>query len=118
MDQSKYRKAIVLSQEQRKKREEKQNDQTKITLREKIKSHVMTLGIGTISDIEDIFGFLWGHGKPTSKLNDSEREWRDIWNQLRTSILDNVNKRIRNIDQGIEHVNVSVKKFTIEGRKI
>jgi hypothetical protein len=61
----------------------------------RIRKDLMTTAIGNISYIEREFGFLWGHGKARETLGETENVWRNIWEEMRNSILDEVNARIR-----------------------
>tara|TARA_R110002012_G_scaffold200610_3_gene369580 strand:+ start:1242 stop:1565 length:324 start_codon:yes stop_codon:yes gene_type:complete len=54
-----------------------------------------TTTIGSLAAFEDSFGFLWGHGKPYSDLDDDEKYYRDLWSEARTKILDLGNSNSR-----------------------
>ena len=55
--------------------------------------------IGALSSLENsYFGELWGHGKYANELNEAERKWRKVFDELRKEILDNGNKQIRDLD--------------------
>lgn len=58
-----------------------------------IQKRFQTSMIGSLARIEDKFGFLWGH--PKEELNDREFENREIWEDLRTEILNHCNYQMR-----------------------
>jgi len=60
-------------------------------IKKKAKISVETAVIGALADIEDMLGYLWKHGKRYESLNEEEREMREIWLDLRDSILDRGN---------------------------
>lgn len=64
-----------------------------------LRKKFQTTFIGSISDIEEVFGFLWGHGIEYNQLDDQEREYRDMWDMLRNRILDRGNAQIRAVQK-------------------
>jgi hypothetical protein len=80
-----------------------------IILSKKIK----TTFIGDISRVEEALGMLWGHGKPEHQLNDDEREWRKIWEELRSKILDNGNNQIRTIEKELLEYKISWNRYNL-----
>lgn len=58
-----------------------------------IKKRFQTSMIGSIARIEDYFGFLWGFNK--NNLNRNEQENLDLWEELRTEILNHCNNQMR-----------------------
>ncbi len=51
--------------------------------------------IGNLSQIEEEFGFLWGHGTPYDDLGDGQKKFRAKWNSLRERMLDHSNNQMR-----------------------
>jgi hypothetical protein len=70
-------------------------EKSKVALGKIIDKKFQTTFIGAISAFEEIFGFMWGHGKNTSDLTDEERMWKDKWDKVRTTILNNGNNQAR-----------------------
>lgn len=68
--------------------------------------------IGSLSSIERYFGFLWGEDSEEELTKDQER-MRDIFEDLRTEILDKGNIQIRNADAEIDSYDVSWNKYHI-----
>jgi len=67
-----------------------------------------TIMIGALAAFEEGFGHLWGHGKETSALTDDQLYWLDIWQEVRTKVLDLGNDEIFNLKK-------YVYKFMREG---
>lgn len=58
-----------------------------------IKKRFQTSMIGSLARIEDYFGFLWGFDK--HNLNYQEEKNKQLWNELRTEILNHCNYQMR-----------------------
>ena len=68
--------------------------------------------IGSLSSVEKYFGFLWGEdsdSEPTPK----QEQMREIFEEMRTEILDKGNTQIRNADAEIETYDVTWNKYHI-----
>lgn len=65
----------------------------KINLYKQIQKRFQTSMIGSIARIEEFLGFLWGHGK--NRLTDKEYANRELWEDLRTEILNHCNYQMR-----------------------
>ena len=87
--------------------------QDKEYLLKEIGSKLQTVNIGSISQFETYFGILWGHGKREEELNDSEREWRTIWQECRKNVLDNGNNQLRLLQQSMQWYNIARKNKTL-----
>jgi len=89
--------------EARKSRQLKEMEEIKYRSKEyifnRIRKDLMTIAIGDIATMENHFGVLWGHGKDAADLTENERKWAQRWQIIREDILDNVNKKIRNIEK-------------------
>ncbi len=71
------------------------SDFSKTRLLNNLKKKFDTTTIGSLAIFEEEFGFLWGHGKPYSQLNEDEKDWREVWSRARTYILDLGNSNLR-----------------------
>jgi hypothetical protein len=58
-----------------------------------IQTRLRTIMIGSISSIENSFGYLWNHGDEPS--TDSQELFADKWEDLRLEILNKGNSQIR-----------------------
>lgn len=59
----------------------------------KIRKRFETSMIGSLARIEDFFGFLWGDQK--TNLSQKEYEYKRLWEELRTEILNHCNYQMR-----------------------
>jgi hypothetical protein len=58
-----------------------------------LETRLRTVMIGSISRIEDTFGYLWNHGNEPSTKN--QEIFADRWDDLRLTILNHGNRQIR-----------------------
>ena len=109
---------------------DKRLDEIKKKMREKVKKQyeedslkrlskivatkIKTTFIGSISAMEEKFGFLWGHGKPEHELTPQERELFILWNSCRTEILNNGNNQLRSIQSELESHTVFWNRYHVE----
>jgi hypothetical protein len=77
---------------------------------------LLTLGIGLLSELENSFGELWGHGKTKLNLSEDERNFRNRWDEIRNNILDDVHEYIAILQREIERFDLNRRKYTIEIR--
>ena len=70
--------------------------------------------IGSLSDIESFFGFLWGFGEPELQLSEEQKHMKEIFEEVRAKILDRGNTQMRELE--IEFVNYEInrKKYFIK----
>jgi hypothetical protein len=110
MDEFEKNKAVL--EDFRLKRDQLEKDEGQSALSNLLKSKVKTTMIGSINSIEQHFGFLWNHGS-TEELTESQKELYEIFQKLRTEILDKGNNQSRNIDSEISRFEVKVKKVNL-----
>jgi len=72
-----------------------------------LKKKIQTTMIGAISSIEDHFGFLWEDSK-------NGKEYLDIFNKVRSEILDKGNHQSRNIDVELSQYEVEWLRYNME----
>ena len=94
------------------------NERSKTRLKKEVKKRIQTTMIGSLSSIEKHFGFLWG--EESDELTKDQLRMRDIFEDMRTEILDKGNAQLRNLDSEIEnyditwnkyHINLPIKRF-------
>ena len=69
-----------------------------------ISKRFQTTIIGSLARFEDHFGYLWGHNSD-KPLTDRQKEFLDLWEYTRTSILNHGNNQMRDsIDEIIEYL--------------
>lgn len=88
------------------------NERSKTRLKKEVKKRIQTTMIGALSSIEKHFGFLWGEESDDELTKDQER-MRDIFEDMRTEILDKGNTQLRNVDSEIENYDVTWNKYHI-----
>jgi hypothetical protein len=95
------------------------NERSKTRLKKEIKKRIQTTMIGSLTSVEKYFGFLWGENSE-SELTKEQMRMREIFEEMRTEILDKGNSQIRNSDSEIEnyevvwtkyHINLPIKKI-------
>ena len=90
---------------------DKYQESSKHRLSNIIKKKFNTTIIGSLAAFEDQFGDLWGHGLPTSDLDEDQRYWRDIWMDTRSKILDNGNSNLRAAESEISQYTLSWNRY-------
>ncbi len=80
------------------------------TIEKKFKTTI----IGAIASVEAGFGELWGHGKPDVELTAKEKEFRDIWQEVRTEILNKGNNNLRGAQDEIAQYSTIWEGFRTE----
>lgn len=78
--------------------------------------------IGSLAAFEDSFGHLWGIDKDTKDLTDNEQEWRKVWMETRSKVLDNGNANLRASQNEIAQYTLSwdryVKQIPVINREV
>lgn len=101
--------AVAERERIRKINEEKYKDNSKKRLLDIIGKKFKTTMIGSLAKFEENFGFLWGHGK--NELTEQESEFRKIWDNVRTEILNNGNNQLRAAQDEIANHSMSWDKY-------
>lgn len=71
---------------------------------QQISKRFETTTIGILARFEDTFGYLWGHNSD-KELSLQQQKFLDMWEILRTSILNHGNNQMRlAIDDIISHI--------------
>lgn len=108
-----------LFQERKQKQFKGQDNYAKNKIKKTIKTSITTAVIGSLADYEAAFGSLWGHGKKWEELSDEQKTWREIWLDVRDSILErgaNSNKlSLQEIDR-CKIADYSDKRYHVEIR--
>ena len=77
-----------------------------------ISQKMNTTFIGAISAFESNFGFLWGAGKK-GELTEDEQHLLNIWQRVRTDILNNGNNQLRALRNELQNHSVSWNRHTL-----
>ena len=108
--QDEYSNYLKRSLELKQLREEKRKEYSKEKLLKATKKKVQTTMIGALHSIEQHFGFLWNVEDPGVE----EMEMKQIFEDLRSEILDRGNNQIRNLKSEISHYDVVWKKYNLK----
>ena len=93
-------------------RENKYKSDSKDRLSKILKKKIQTTMIGALSSIEEHFGFLWE--SEDSSLNEQQKAMKELYNKVRSEILDKGNNQARNIDAELAQYDVEWLKFNIK----
>lgn len=79
-----------------------------------MQTKIKTTMIGALASFEENFGYLWGHGLPSDQLTESQRDLRELWEDVRTEILDKGNTQSRGAMDEISQYTLSWNKFHMD----
>lgn len=96
----------------KKAREAKYKFDSKDRLSKILKKKIQTTMIGALSSIEENFGFLWN--SQNGELTQDQKIMKDLYNKVRSEILDKGNNQARNIDAELAQYDVEWLKYSIK----
>jgi hypothetical protein len=109
-----YSKFLKSSLDLKRAREQRSKEVSHDTLLKNAKKKIQTTMIGSLSDIEEYFGFLWGFGEAEASLSEQQKQMKCIYEDIRAKILDRGNTQIRELELDFINYDVSRKKYFIE----
>ncbi len=80
-------------------------------LKKNIGTKFLTATIYPLSQMELVFGDIWGHGKEWEELTPDEKMYRTKWEEIRTLILDNGHKQRKHAFAEIDTYIVQKKMY-------
>lgn len=86
---------------------------SKERLKKIVATKMRTVMIGALSAIEEHLGFLWGHNSE-EELTDGQAYVAELYQLLRSQILDNGNTQIRNAQTEIDMYTVEWNRYTYQ----
>jgi len=89
------------------------SDASKKRLLTNIKKKFDTTIIGSLAIFEEEFGYLWAHGEVDDTLTETERDFRDMWQEVRTKILDAGNSNLRAAQSEISQYTLSWNRYVM-----
>ena len=92
-------------------KDKKFNDNSKERLLKIARKKIETTMIGALSSIEEHFGFLWAEDSPYSE--EEKALMLDMYNKVRSEILDKGNTQSRNVDAELSQYEVKWQKYTM-----
>ena len=96
----------------KKAREERYKQESKDKLSKTLKKKIQTTMIGALSSIEENFSFLWE--TPDGKLTKDQEIIKDVYQKIRSEILDKGNNQARNIDAELAQYDVEWLRYSIQ----
>lgn len=100
MDHSEYKKI----------RDQKYKADSKDRLSKILKKKIQTTMIGALSTIEENLAFLWEQDNP----NFSKEDMKNLYNKIRSEILDKGNNQARNIDAELSQYEVEWLRYSMK----
>lgn len=97
-----YAQMGVLKKRAKEVSEQKYLDASKKRLEKIIGTKIRTAFIGALAAFEEEFGFLWGHDID-GPVTDEQKDLAQIWENVRTQILNNGNHQLRAAKQELEN---------------
>jgi len=91
-------------------KDEVHKNKSKDRLSNTMKKKVQTTMIGALSSIEEHIGFLWGHDSD-EPLSEDQEKLRQIYEDLRSDVLDKGNAQIRNVDTELSQYDVVWNRY-------
>ena len=96
---------------------QQREDQYKVDSRDRLskilKKKIETTMIGALSSIEEHLGFLWSH-RDNESLTEDQVYMKDLYQKIRSEILDKGNTQARNVDAELSQYDVKWLKYTIK----
>jgi hypothetical protein len=96
----------------KKARESKYKIDSKDRLSKIIKKKIQTTMIGALSTIEEHLGFLWE--SKDGKLTKDQQLMKELYDKIRSEILDRGNAQARNVDAELSQYEVEWLKYSIK----
>lgn len=91
-------------------RQEKYKQDSKDRLSKILKKKIQTTMIGALSSIEENFGFLWDVDNDNIP---NKQVFQDLYQKVRSEILDKGNNQARNIDAELAQYEVEWLKYSV-----
>lgn len=79
-----------------------------------IEKKAKTSMIGTLARCEENLGFLWGHDLDEEELTREQLKYADIWENLRTEILNHCNSQLRAMIEEISQYTIKWDQYKID----
>lgn len=86
-------------------------DYSKKRLLNNLNKKFNTTIIGSLAILEEELGHLWGHGLSYDQLNKEQKEYRKIWEKIRTEILDLGNSNLRGAQNELSQYSISWNRY-------
>lgn len=94
-------------------REDRYKEVAHNELYQKSVKRIQTTMIGSLSTLEEHFGFLWGFGQPEQEITEEQKYMKSIYEKARSKILDRGNSQIDSLESDFVKYEITRKKFYI-----
>lgn len=111
-DTDKFNDLIRKQSQYKSAREGKFKSDSKDRLSKIMKKKVQTTMIGALSSIEDHFAFLWT--SEDGNTSDEQKIMFDLFQKVRSEILDKGNTQARNVDSEIAQYDIKWLRYSVE----
>lgn len=109
MDES-LRKIVQDRKNYKESRQDRYKVDSKDRLSKVLKKKIQTTMIGALSSIEQHLGFLWESDGP---LTEDQKAMKNIYEQIRSEVLDKGNNQARNIDAELAQYSIEWLRYQI-----
>jgi len=99
-----------MEEDYKKIRDKKYKNDSKDRLSKILKKKIQTTMIGALSSIEENLRFLWEQDNP--KI--SKSQMKEVYNKIRSEILDRGNNQARNVDAELAQYEVEWLRYSIQ----
>lgn len=94
-------------------RETKYLEDCKKRLKTIISKKIRTSFIGALAQFEENFGFLWGYNSK-EPLTQEQQDFKELWERVRTAILNGGNHQIRAAQNEIDNQTISWNRYHMD----
>ncbi len=107
-----YHEMKKVSDTRKEKEKERHEELSKKRLCDIAQKKILTATIGALSSIEESFGFLWGYNDGDN-LTDEQNDFKDVYEKLRSEILDKGNNQSRNLKAEFEQYTIVWNRYSM-----
>ena len=107
-----YAELVKKNSDYKKQREDRYKVDSKDRLSKILRKKIETTMIGALSSIEENFGFLWSNAD-NSPLTHEQEIMNDVYQKVRSEILDKGNSQARNVDAELGQYEVEWLKYSM-----
>jgi|TARA_Y100000310_G_C20643940_1_gene795532 predicted esterase YcpF (UPF0227 family) len=107
-----YEELARLAKQNKKNKEQRYKDSSKDRLQKIASKKIQTTMIGALSSIEKHLGFLWSHDQD-GELTSEQEEMRELYEEIRSEILDKGNHQIRNLETELSQYDITWLRYQI-----
>ena len=106
-----YNSLLKQSLDLKRKRDDRYKEVSKDRLFQIAKKKIQTTMIGALSSIENHFGFLWNHDDGDENLSSESQHMKQLYEDVRSEILDKGNNQIRNLEAELSQYDVEWLRY-------